>query len=241
MWENQFDCSIVLALRKCAYESEVRETDARESRWTWTSWNLNRWIRKAMTRGKLRRRHSWKYRGYANISAVNTWNHKQVQRTPKLYRNGSRKRIKQCRSWSWWRNHRKLARALFPRLTRNTTELMKTRLNGRARYFAVLIDDCYRWYTVRFLKQKSDVFQAFAEYKDYAETRTVKKMKCLQTDNGKEYCNSRFDEFLRRIDILRRLIVHYTPKQNGVAERRNRTGRCFLLQSGLPASFWARL
>ena len=42
--------------------------------------------------------------------------------------------------------------------------------------------------------------------------------------------------------IQRRTSTAYTPQQNGVAERKNRTlmemVRCLLIQSGLPASFW---
>ncbi|GBP59174.1 Copia protein [Eumeta japonica] len=72
---------------------------------------------------------------------------------------------------------------------------------------------------------------------------TTKKIKYLQSDNGKEYCNAEMDNFLRNQGIQRRLSVVRTPQQNGVAERFNRTivemARCLLLQSSLSDMFWA--
>ena len=51
------------------------------------------------------------------------------------------------------------------------------------------------------------------------------------------------DEILNKSGIQRRLKTVYTPEQNGVAERKNRTlvesARCMLIQSELPPSFWA--
>lgn len=50
---------------------------------------------------------------------------------------------------------------------------------GVCKYYGTVIDDCTRWYEVWFLKNKSDVFQAF--------------VMTLQSDNGKESCNKDFD------------------------------------------------
>ncbi|CAJ2668093.1 unnamed protein product [Trifolium pratense] len=51
-----------------------------------------------------------------------------------------------------------------------------------------------------------------------------------------------FNEFCRKLGIKRHKTVAYTPQQNGVAERMNRTllerVRCMLLGAGLPKSFW---
>lgn len=73
---------------------------------------------------------------------------------------------------------------------------------------------------------------------------TGRKIKFLQTDNGKEYVNDKFSEFLLCYGIQRRLSAACTPQQNGTAERVNRTwvldmGRCLLLQGRLKAYFWA--
>lgn len=65
----------------------------------------------------------------------------------------------------------------------------------------------------------------------------------MRSDNGREYCSQKFEDFLKKEGIEHHLTVEYTPQQNGVAERKNRTlldmARCMLIQSGLPLKFWA--
>ncbi|GBP23899.1 Retrovirus-related Pol polyprotein from transposon TNT 1-94 [Eumeta japonica] len=119
----------------------------------------------------------------------------------------------------------------------------KTQSVNGARYFITFIDDRSRWCEVYFLKQKSGALEAFKMYQTQAERVTGKKIKYLQSDNGKEYCNAEMDNFLRNQGIQRRLSVVRTPQQNGVAERFNCTivemARCLLLQSSLSDMFWA--
>lgn len=115
---------------------------------------------------------------------------------------------------------------------------MRTESAGKSKYFVTFIDDSSKWCEVRSLKRKSDVLQAFKEFKALVENQTGRWIKCLQSDNGTEYRNESFDQFLKEHGIKRRLTVPYTPKQNGVAERKNRTpldmARCLLIQSSLP-------
>lgn len=119
---------------------------------------------------------------------------------------------------------------------------MRTQSIGGARYFITFIDDKSRWGATYFIAHKSDALKSFQDYKRYAENQTGQKIKAVRSDNGKEYKNLNFNEFLKSNGIKRQLTVDYTPQQNGVAERRNRTlvkmARCKLLQSKLPQSFW---
>jgi len=148
----------------------------------------------------------------------------------------------------------KMTRAPFMNSSRGKTELleiihsdlcgpMSVNSNGGARYFVTFIDDSSRWCQTHFLKSKDQVLNAFKDFKSYAETITGKRIKYLQSDNGKEYKNKAFDEFLKSNGIGCRLTVTHTPEQNGVAERRNRTlvetAHCLLIQSNLPRTFWA--
>lgn len=114
--------------------------------------------------------------------------------------------------------------------------------NGN-RYCLTFIDDYSRWCEVVFIKHKNQVLTEFQKFKNQFENQTGRKIKSLQSDNGTEFCNKEFDEFLETSGIKRRLTVPHTPQQNGVAERKNRTlldmARCMLIQSKLPPSFWA--
>lgn len=119
---------------------------------------------------------------------------------------------------------------------------MRTTSLGGYKYFALFIDDFSRKFFVHFLKNKSDIFSVFKIFKNRVERETDRKIKILRSDNGGEYINGDFDRFLESEGIRRHLTVPYTPQQNGVAERANRTlvemARCMLLSSNLPESLW---
>lgn len=111
------------------------------------------------------------------------------------------------------------------------------------RYFITFTDDYTRMSHVYFMKNKHEVFEKFREYKALVENQSGKKIKVFRSDNGTEYVNTQFKEYFRESGIQFETSAPYTPEQNGVAERLNRTivekARCMLSQSGLPASFWA--
>jgi len=121
---------------------------------------------------------------------------------------------------------------------------MRVQSNGASKYFIMFTDDCSRWTEVRFIAHKSQALEEFKAYKIFVEKQHGMKIKTLQSDNGREYVNQEFDEYLKSEGIKRRLTTTYTPEQNGIAEHKNRTlvqmSRCLLLQSGLPPSFWAK-
>ena len=120
---------------------------------------------------------------------------------------------------------------------------MRIQSFGKSRYFITFIDDFSRWTEVRFLKNKNEALNAFKNYKNMVENMTGRKIKFLQSDNGREYDNHEFNTFLDKCGIQRRFTCARTPQQNGVAERQNRTlndmARSFLIESSLPQMFWA--
>ena len=75
------------------------------------------------------------------------------------------------------------------------------------------------------------------------ERQTEKKVKVLRTDNGGEFCSDVFDDYCRKEGIVRHHTIPYTPQQNGVAERMNRTiiskARCMLSNAHMNKRFWA--
>ena len=91
------------------------------------------------------------------------------------------------------------------------------------------------------IKNKADVFPIFKIFKALVEFESEKKIKCLRTDNGGEYTSVEFDSFCQQEGIKRQFTVAYTPQQNGVAERMNRTllerTRAMLRIAGMAKSF----
>ncbi|GBP81290.1 Retrovirus-related Pol polyprotein from transposon TNT 1-94 [Eumeta japonica] len=64
-----------------------------------------------------------------------------------------------------------------------------------------------------------------------------------RTDNGLEFCSNEFEDHLKAAGIIHQKTNAYTPEQNGMSERINRTiierARCLLFDSGLDKKFWA--
>jgi hypothetical protein len=93
------------------------------------------------------------------------------------------------------------------------------------------------------IRRKADVLAVFKTFKARVELESEKKIKCLRTDNGGEYTSDEFDNFCQHEGIKRQFTTAYTPQQNGVAERMNRTllerTRAMLKAAGLGKSFWA--
>ncbi|KAE8681718.1 hypothetical protein F3Y22_tig00111310pilonHSYRG00060 [Hibiscus syriacus] len=88
------------------------------------------------------------------------------------------------------------------------------------RYMVTFIDDFSRYVWVFFMKEKSDTFSKFKEFRDTAEGEVGKKICCLRTDNGGEYRSNEFSQYLRECRIRHQYTCANTPQQNGVAERK---------------------
>ncbi|KAK1419234.1 hypothetical protein QVD17_28397 [Tagetes erecta] len=110
------------------------------------------------------------------------------------------------------------------------------------RYIFVLIDDFSRFMWTYFLKEKSEAFEAFKKFKVMVEVETNVKIKTFRTDRGGEFTSHEFDRFCETEGIIRHLTAPYTPQQNGVVERRNRTllemTRSILKARHVPNCLW---
>jgi len=130
---------------------------------------------------------------------------------------------------------------------------------GGSKYFFSFIDDFSKWTVVFMIRKKSETFQCFKEYHSYAQThtgqsasqlnfihrstKTEAQLKALRSDNGGEYISNEFKDYLKSYGISHQLTVAYTPQQNGVAERMNRTVmdlvRSMMNTAGIEKKFWA--
>ncbi|KAM5569751.1 hypothetical protein ABKV19_016986 [Rosa sericea] len=119
---------------------------------------------------------------------------------------------------------------------------MNTATHGGNRYFLTFIDDFSRMTWCYFLRQKSDVFSMFKKFRVMVERQSGFLIKTLRSDRGGEYNSKEFDKFCNDLGLERQLTTAYTPQQNGVAERKNRTivemAKSMLHEKGLPYVFW---
>ena len=87
------------------------------------------------------------------------------------------------------------------------------------------------------------MFETFQKWKAEVENQTGLKVKCLRSDNGGEYDKSEFKAFSAAEGIILMRTVSGKARQNGIAERMNRTlnerARSMRIHYGLPKTLWA--
>ncbi|KAL3698464.1 hypothetical protein R1sor_012540 [Riccia sorocarpa] len=94
---------------------------------------------------------------------------------------------------------------------------------GGGKYFLTITDDYSRKTWVFIMKTKGEAFSRFADFKAAIEKSTGKPVRALRTDRGGEFLSRAFQAYCRKEGIHRQLTVSYSPAQNGIAERKNRT------------------
>ena len=62
-----------------------------------------------------------------------------------------------------------------------------------------------------FMCHKSEIFAKFKLWKVEAENQTRRKIKCLKSNNGTEYTDSKFTELCEQHGIKRHFTVCKTP------------------------------
>lgn len=117
--------------------------------------------------------------------------------------------------------------------------------SGGNKYFLLIVDDCTRWMNVIVLKTKDQASSAFAKFKAEAENNLGHKIKTVRSDRGGEFVATAFREMCEQAGIKRQLTGPYSPQQNGVVERRNRTvmeiSRSLLKSINVPGRLWGEV
>ena len=120
---------------------------------------------------------------------------------------------------------------------------MRTLSKGGAKYVLTIVDDYSRYVVAYFMKNKSEVAGKPKEYQALYENQWGKRMECLRSDNGTEFVNNTVAEMCMRKGIVHHRSVPYSPQQNRVAERMNRTimekARSMLHYKGVSMEWWA--
>jgi hypothetical protein len=112
---------------------------------------------------------------------------------------------------------------------------------GGSKYCLVIVDDYSRFTWVLFLQEKSQTQENLKEFLRRAQNEFGLRIKKIKSDNGAEFKNSQIEGFLE--GIKHEFSSPYTPQQNGVVERKNRTlldmARTMLDEYKTSDQFWA--
>jgi hypothetical protein len=114
---------------------------------------------------------------------------------------------------------------------------------GKSKYCLVIVDDYSRFTWVFLLQEKSQPQDTLKGFLRRAQNEFSLRIKKIRSDNGTEFKNSQIEVFLEEEDIKHEFSSPYTPQQNGVVERKNRTlldmARTMFDEYKTPVRFWA--
>ncbi|WVZ89201.1 hypothetical protein U9M48_035633 [Paspalum notatum var. saurae] len=114
---------------------------------------------------------------------------------------------------------------------------------GGNNYGFVIVDDFSRYTWVYFLEDKTEVAHVFSKFAKRAQNEFNTSIVKIRSDNGRESDNTNIEEYCDEIGIKHEFSATYTPQQNGVVERKNRTlitlTRSMLDEYGTSEKFWA--
>jgi transposase InsO family protein len=95
------------------------------------------------------------------------------------------------------------------------------------------------------MKNKSDVLACFKDFHKMVQTQYDAIVKVLRSDNGTEYSNRTFREYLSSKGIQYQTTYPYTPEQNGIAERKNKhileVTRSMMISMNVPQYLWGHI
>ena len=104
-------------------------------------------------------------------------------------------------------------------------------------------NDYSRFTWVFFLQEKSQTQETLKRFLRRAQNEFGLRIKKIRSDNGTEFKNSQIEGFLEEEGIKHEFSSPYTPQQNVVVDRKNRTlldmARTMLDEYKTPDRFWA--
>lgn len=110
------------------------------------------------------------------------------------------------------------------------------------RYFITFIDGNSHFVRVCLMKTKDEAYGLTKAFVTRAEVETNSKVNFFRSDGGGEYESQRMADFFKSKGIQHEKTNAYTPQENGVSERMNRTvvemARCLLHDAGLANKYW---
>jgi transposase InsO family protein len=100
-----------------------------------------------------------------------------------------------------------------------------------------------RFTLVLFLQDKLETQSTLKRFLKRPQIEFALKVKKIRSDNGSEFKNLQVEEYIEEEGIKHELSAPYTPQQNGVVERKNRTlidmARTMFGEYKTPERFWS--
>ena len=107
----------------------------------------------------------------------------------------------------------------------------------------MIVDDFSRYSWVFFMKTKDEAFEFVRDLILRLKNELPQAMRAIRSDNGTEFKNARFDAFCSDQGLEHQYSSPYTPQQNGVVQRKNRTlvemARTMLDEHRTSRKYWA--
>ena len=120
---------------------------------------------------------------------------------------------------------------------------MQTQSRQGELYFLTFIDGNTHYVKVKLLKSKSETCAVLKALIERAEVETRERVNYFRSDGGGEYGSKELAAYFESKGIHHEKTNAYTPQENGVSERMNRTivemARTLLQDAGLPNTYWS--
>jgi len=96
---------------------------------------------------------------------------------------------------------------------------------------------------ISLLQDKAEVASIFKKFAKNAQNQFDVKIKKIRSDKGKDFDNTNIEEYCDEVGIKHEFSSTYTPQQNGIVERKNRTlitlARTMLDEYNTSEKMWA--
>jgi hypothetical protein len=110
-------------------------------------------------------------------------------------------------------------------------------------YCLIIVDDYSHYTWTLFLGDKSETPEIFKTFTRRAQREYNSQIVKIQSDNGSEFKNMNIEDWCDKEGVKHEFSATYTPQQNGVVERKNKTlitlARAMLDDYDTPERFWA--
>jgi transposase InsO family protein len=111
-------------------------------------------------------------------------------------------------------------------------------------YCLVIVDDYCRYTWTLFLGDKSETSEIFKTFTRRVQREYNSPIVKIRSDNGSEFKNMNIEYWCDKEGVKHEFSATYTPQQNGVVKRKNKTlitlAKAMLDDYGTPERYWAK-